>query len=42
VTILPQVRFEGSQAVTVYNNTTNPDGKIHPDHIRATKGKNYL
>ncbi len=41
-TILPMARFHGSQAVTRFNNTTNPDGKISPDAIRGVGGKHYI
>jgi choline-sulfatase/uncharacterized sulfatase len=42
VTILPHVNFEGPQASVHYGNTTNPDGRIHPDWVRRTENRNYL
>jgi len=46
-TLQPAERFGGNQAQTRYHNTVNPDGKIHPDRIRARLAggnmrKNYL
>ena len=43
-TVLPAPRLEGEQAVTRYLNTTNPDGKIHPDRVReaGAHSRNYL
>ena len=41
-TLLPHVSFVGPHAVTRYGNTTNPDGKVHPDRIRAVPHKNYV
>lgn len=41
VTILPNQNFGGDQAVKRFLNTTNPDGKISPDRIRASQ-KHYI
>lgn len=41
-TILPPVTEESSQSKCIYNNSVNPDGKIHPDRIREEKRRNYL
>ncbi|MHC4982878.1 MAG: sulfatase family protein [Planctomycetota bacterium] len=34
-TLLGAAVFTGDQAITRYRNTVNPDGRIHPDHVRA-------
>lgn len=36
-TLPGNVRFTGDQAVTRYRNTSNPDGKIHPDWVRRSR-----
>jgi len=41
-TIHPPVKFEGDQAFTEYGSTVNADGKIHPDRIAQSKGRNYI
>jgi choline-sulfatase/uncharacterized sulfatase len=41
-TMLPAVRGESPQAELHYQNAVNRDGKIHPDHIREARGKNYI
>ena len=41
-TVHPVGPFPTRQGTTRYGHTVNHDGKIHPDHVRAMKGRNYL
>jgi arylsulfatase len=41
-TIYPPATSTSAQSTTHYHNAVNPDGKIHPDRIRAVENKNYI
>jgi choline-sulfatase/uncharacterized sulfatase len=41
-TIHPPAQATTPQSTLRYHNAINADGRIHPDHIRKTKAKNYL
>ncbi len=41
-TVQPAISYESRQAHTLYHNTVNADGKVHPDRIRQMRGRTYV
>ena len=41
-TVLGLGKFGGTQAITRYRCTFNPDGKVNPERLRSMRNRNYL
>jgi len=41
-TVLTSTPPQSEQAITRYHNTTNRDGKIHPENLHGLRSNNYL